>query len=114
VSEPLPVPIDAPDGQSYVVRAYRTGTMSRFPSADTTPAPGGVLLWPLVLLGGLVHMAVFRRRWTVAVTRWHNMPAWRYRERVESKATAVARADALQNAIRSGEWVPGKAPPQPG
>ena len=111
VSERLPTSVDAPDGQSYVVRAYRSGTMTRFPSARNTPRPGALLLWPLILLGWLLHLVVFRRRWTVAVARWHNLPGRRYRERAESKAAAAARAAALTKAIQAGEWTPGSGPP---
>lgn len=114
MSEYLPAPVDAPDGQSYVVRAYRSGMMARFPSAGNTPRPGALLLWPLILLGWLLHLVVFRRRWTVAVARWHNLPGRRYRERAESKMAAKARAAVLRNAIQSGEWTPGSGPPREG
>lgn len=111
MSERLPAPVDAPGGQSYVVRAYRSGTMARFPSAGYTPQPGGVLLWPLILLGWLLHLILLRRRWTVAVAPWHNLPGSRYRERAETKVAAAARLAALRNAIQSGQWTPGSGPP---
>jgi hypothetical protein len=111
MSERLPAPVDVPGGQSYVVRAYRSGTMARFPSAGYTPQPGGVLLWPLILLGWLLHLILLRRRWTVAVAPWHNLPGSRYRERAESKAAAAARVAALRNDIQSGQWTPGSGRP---
>jgi hypothetical protein len=111
MSERLPAPVDTPGGQSYVVRAYRSGTMARFPSADYTPRPGGVLLLPLIVLGWLLHLILLRRRWTVAVAPWHNLPGSRYRERSESEVAATARVAALRNAIQSGQWKPGSGAP---
>lgn len=104
--------IDAPDGQSYVLRMYPSGTMARFPSAANAPLPGGLLGWPLTLLGWLLHAVAFRRRWTVAVTRLYNLPGHRHREGAESKTAAAARAAALGKAIQSGELTPGSGPPR--
>ena len=88
--------------------------MDRFPSARNTPGQangGGLLLAPLVLLGWLLHMVVFRRSWTVAVAPWHNLPGHRYRERAESEPEAIARVAALSSAIKAGKWVPGGEQP---
>lgn len=109
-----PEPVDTPSGQSFVVRYYRSGTMDRFPSASNTPSQaqdGGLLLIPLRLLGWLLHLILFRGSWTVAVAPWHNLPGHRYRSRVESEAVAADRAAALSNAIRAGEWTPGRQSP---
>jgi hypothetical protein len=111
MSERLPAPVDAPGGQSYVVRAYRSGTMARFPSATNTPQPGWLLLSPLILLGWLLHLIPLHGRWTVAVAPWHNLPGSRYRERAESKVAAAALVAALKNAIQTGQWAPGSGPP---
>jgi hypothetical protein len=105
-------PFDAPDGETYIVRVYRSGSMARFPSTGNTPAPGGLLLAPLILLGWLLHLAVFHRRWTVAVGRWHNLPGRRYRELAETKVAAEARAATLQHALQSGGWTVGSPPPR--
>lgn len=110
MNEHLPVSVDGPGGQSFVVRAYPSGTMARFPSAANTPRPGGLLLYPLVLLGWLLHLVVFHRRWTIAVTPWHNLPGPRHRERAESETAATARSAALEIAIQEGEWTPGSGP----
>jgi hypothetical protein len=109
VSELAPEPVDAPSGESFVVRVYRAGTMDRFPSTSRTPAnPGGLLLGPLTLLGWLLHLTVFRRRWTTAVMPWRNLPGWRHREQSASRSEATQRAEALTKAIRAGEWTPYK------
>lgn len=104
------VSVDAPSGETYVVRTYASGTMSRFPSAANTPMPGGLLLYPLILLGGLLHLLWCRRRWTVAVNPWHNLPGPRYRERAVSKTAAATRLEAIERAIQAGEWTPGTGP----
>jgi hypothetical protein len=57
--------------------------MARYASAANTPQPGGLLLYPLILLGRLLHLGVFRRRWTVAVTRSYNLAGPMYRERAD-------------------------------
>src|SRR5438045_7505170 len=108
VTEVAPEPVDTPTGRSFVVRYYRSGTMGRFPSASNTPSQaqdGGLLLFPLRLLGWLVHLVIFRGQWTVAITPWHNLPGTRYRERVGSEADAAARASAVSAVIRHGTWV---------
>jgi hypothetical protein len=108
VSELAPEPVDAPSGDSFVVGVYRAGTLDRFPSTRHTVAnPGGLLLAPLSLLGWLLHLTVFRRRWTVAVTPWHNLPGPRHREQCASESEATQRAAALTKAILVGEWTPG-------
>src|SRR5438270_8011075 len=38
-------------------------TMERFPSAGYASPPGAVRLLPLNLIGWLLHLTVFRRRW---------------------------------------------------
>jgi hypothetical protein len=105
MSERWPEPVDAPDGQSYVVRFYRSGTMERFPSA------GYSLYWLLAAVGWLAHLLVLRRRWTIRVTPWHNLPGRRYREVVASRSAAQDRAVVLRKAISSGLWRPGAGPP---
>jgi hypothetical protein len=112
----LPEPVDAPSGQSFVVRYYRSGTMDRFPSAEGTPGRAqnaGALLAVLVLIGWILHIVVFRGGWTVAVAPWHNLPGHRYRERTRSQAEAVARAAALSTVIQNGRWMPGTGSPSP-
>lgn len=107
-------PVDTPRGKSFVVRYYRTGTMDRFPSTSNTPGQaqsGGLLLLPLVLLGWLVHLVVFRGGWTVSVTPWHNLPGRRFRVRLRSETEASARAAALSEALRQGAWLPEQGPP---
>lgn len=106
-----PEPVDAPDGRSFVVRVYRAGTMARFPSADNTPGTGAALRLPLILVGWLLHLIVFRRRWAVAVTPWRNLPGPRHRELASSKALAMERVGQLASAIQSGEWTPGPSAP---
>ena len=104
-----PEPVDTPSGRSFVVRTYRSGTMDRFPSTWNTPgkaAQSGALLLPLVLLGLLLHIAVYRAGWTVAVTPWHNLPGPRHRERVRSEAEATVRAAELSAALAQGTWAP--------
>jgi hypothetical protein len=98
--------VDAPSGHAYVVRVYRSGTMSRFPSAAKTPLPGGALYWPAALVGLLIHLVAFRRSWTVAVVPWHNLPGPRYRERASGRVAALHRAQILAEAIRAGTWGP--------
>ncbi len=107
MSELAPEPVEGPDGEAYVVRVYRAGTMQRFPSAGYASRPGGALLLPLIVMGWLLHLIVFRGRWTVAVTPWHNLPGPRYRERAVSKSQAVDRSVALEKLIRAGAWKPG-------
>src|SRR5206468_3919582 len=103
-----PEPVDTPGGQSFVVRYYQTGTMDRFPSAASAARYGGALLLPLILIGWILNLVVFRANWTVSVTPWHNLPGPRYRTRVRSKADAAARADLLEAALKSGAWAPGQ------
>jgi hypothetical protein len=99
-----PEPVDAPDGRSYVVRTYRSGTLTgRFPSAGG-PAPAALLVIPLALVGWLLHLLVYRQSWTVAVTPWHNLPGPRHRERVPSRDAAAARVIELEAAVQSGTW----------
>jgi hypothetical protein len=114
VTEVAPEPADTPTGRSFVVRYYRSGTMDRFPSASNTPSQaqtGALLLFPLRLLGWLVHLVFLRGRWTVAITPWHNLPGPRYCERVESEVDAADRALVLSAALRQGTWVPGEGLP---
>jgi hypothetical protein len=106
VSDYLLEPVDAADGRTYAVRAYRAGTLARFPSAQNAPQPGGLLKLPLFMLGWLLHLLVFRRNWTVAVTPWHNLPGPRHRERVTSRTVATARAEELRRALADGAWSP--------
>ena len=110
VSTHLPEPVNAPDGQTYVVRIYRAGTMARYPSTENTPSPGGVLRLPLLLFGLVLHLLVFRRRWTVRVAPWHNLPGKRHREWADSQSSAGTRADVLRRALESGAWQPGCGP----
>jgi hypothetical protein len=100
----LPNPVSAPDGRTYLVRTYRSGTFARFPSAHNTPRPGGALVAPLFLLGWLLHLTVYRRCWTVEATPWHNVPGARHRERAKSQGVASARAAALRAEIALGAW----------
>lgn len=72
------------------------------------------MLAPLELLGWLLHVLVFGRGWTVAVTPWHNLPGPRYRERTGSRATAEARSEGLRRAIEVGLWKPGDELPAVG
>lgn len=102
--------VDAPDGSSFVVRVYRSGTMRRFPSAHDAPVPSGALLGPLLLIGWLLHWTVFGRTWTVAVTPWHNLPGPRRRARFTSRELAESRAESVSSAIRLGTWVPDDGP----
>jgi hypothetical protein len=109
-----PEPVDTPAGQSFVVRYYRAGTMDRFPSASNTPGQaqtGGLLLFPLVFLGWVLHVVAFRGVWTVSVTPWHNLPGHRFRERVGSESQASARVAALSEALRQGAWLPEQGAP---
>ena len=117
VTEVAPEPVDTPTGRSFVVRYYRSGTMARFPSASQTPSQaqmGGLLLFPLIALGWLMHLVVFRGRWTVAVTPWHNIPGPRYREGVRSQSVASVRATELSAVLRHGSWLPGEGAPPAG
>jgi hypothetical protein len=106
-----PEPVDSPSGNSYVVRAYRSGTMGRFPSARNTYGQGQGLRFLLDLVGWLIHVIGFRGQWTVAVTPWHNLPGAKYRERAVSEAEATDRSTLLAAAIRHGQWIPGEDSP---
>jgi hypothetical protein len=111
VSEVAPKPVDAPNGRTFVVRIYRAGSWDRFPSAAHAPRPGNVLIAPLMLAGWLLHLTVFRRRWTVAVTPWHNLPGARYRERAATRDDATRRALELSRLVQASEWAPGDQHP---
>jgi len=97
-------PVASPDGQMYAVRAYRSGSLARFPSAQAAPAPGGVVVAPLYVLGWLLHLTVFRRAWSVEAAPCRNLPGPKHRERAASQDAAITRVSELRADIASGAW----------
>ena len=107
-----------PDGRSYSVAAYRTGTarMGAVPGAVPAGASLGGLqeMLTLGLFSRLLNATIFRGTWTVRVAPWYGHRGKRWKVRVPSEHDSDHRAEALFQLIKTGQWDPEReAPPTP-
>ena len=95
--------VQSPDGRVWRVRVYRSGT---FQGLAYTNAVAPAILWPIMLVGHLVHRLLRRGAWTTEVASWHNLPGPSLRETHRDRGTAEGRALSVAQAIIEGSWPP--------
>ena len=106
---------ETPEGRSYSVAAYRTGTarIGAVPGAVPSGASLGGLqeILTIGLFSRLLNATVFRRTWTVRVAPWYGHRGKRWKVRVPSEQESDSRAEAYFQLIKTGQWNPEKEPP---
>lgn len=107
--------VEAPDGRSYSVSAYRTGTVRVGAVPGAMPAIASVgRLFPLAAIGWVANLLFFSDSWTVRVAPWYGRRGKRWKFRVKGEPESDRRAEALCQLIKTGQWDPRReAPPRP-
>ena len=104
-----------PDGRSYSIAAYRTGTarIGAVPGAVPAGASlGGVNeMLTIGVFSRLLNATLFHGSWTVRIAPWYGHRGRKWKLRVGTEGESDRRAEAYFQLIKSGQWDPAKEPP---